>query len=85
MTDYFHAHNLVDPATAGRDRPFGIRATLPATDPMTRLIGSDWTQDLWFASKAERDTALEKMRKRHGYYREGDEVSVIYEPIDSGN
>ena len=37
--DYYHSHNLVNPAAAGVERRFGIRVTLPAGDTMRRLLG----------------------------------------------
>lgn len=82
MKNYFHAHNLVDPEAALRDRPFGIRASLPATDPFTRLVGKDWSREFWYASANERDAALRNMQERHGYYRMGDDVSVVYESVE---
>lgn len=82
MTDYSHRHNLVDPAVAGAERRFGIRYRLPSTDPFTRLVGTDWQREEWYPTRAERDEALSAKRTRHGYYREGDEVSVIYEAVD---
>ncbi|MEM7277622.1 MAG: hypothetical protein AAF385_05800 [Pseudomonadota bacterium] len=83
MSGFFHSHNLVNPDNADAPRPFGIRARLPASDPLTRLIGTDWSKDEWFASREERDQAFDAKCTRHGYYRIGDEVSVIYEKIDS--
>ncbi|MEL7537395.1 MAG: hypothetical protein AAFZ58_08180 [Pseudomonadota bacterium] len=82
MTDYSHRHNLVEPQHAGVDRPWGIRYRLPATDPFTRLVGTDWQREEWYPTREERDHALDNKRRRHGYYREGDEVSVIYEAVD---
>ncbi len=82
MTNFFHQHNLVEPEKAERERRFGIRASLPAGDPFTRLVGSDWTGEEWFPTRIERDAAYENKRTRHGFYRIGDEVSVIYEKID---
>ncbi len=82
MSNFFHAHNLVDPSSAERELRFGIRASLPSTDPFTRLVGTDWTRELWYADETERDTALAGMQQRHGYYRQGDDVSVVYQAIE---
>ncbi len=82
MANFYHSHNLVDPSTANAKRRFGIRYRVPAADPFTRLVGADWQREEWYASEAERDAALARKRRRHGYYRAGDEVSVIYEPVE---
>jgi len=37
--DYCHQHNLVDPASAGAERPYGIRVPLPAGDKMRNTLG----------------------------------------------
>lgn len=85
MRNFFHSHNLTDPSKADSMRLYGIRASLPASDPFTRLVGKDWAGEEWFASATERDQALEKKRERHGYYRQGDDVSVVYEAIDKND
>lgn len=82
MRNFFHSHNLPDPSTADTVMRYGIRASLPARDPFTRLVGSEWSGDQWYATRAERDQALDDKRQRHGYYRQGDDVSVVYEAID---
>jgi hypothetical protein len=74
-------HNLVD-AQTGATHPFGIRATIPKSDPFRRLLPDAWETFQWFATIAERDRALEDMSARHRYSRIGDEPSVIYEPVD---
>lgn len=79
--DYAHRHNLVDPDRANEDRPWGIRVTLPPADPFNNLVGSDWEKHHWYPTERERDEALEGMRTRHGYYRIGDEVSLIFEKV----
>ncbi|MEO0998036.1 MAG: hypothetical protein AAFX58_11005 [Pseudomonadota bacterium] len=81
--NFYHEHNLVDPRVADASRPFGIRVSLPGTDPFTRLVGTDWTKEHWYRSEAERDEAFENMRNRHGYYRIGDDVSLIFEKISA--
>ncbi|MEM8984383.1 MAG: hypothetical protein AAGC71_15230 [Pseudomonadota bacterium] len=80
--NYSHRHNLVRPEQAGADRPFGIRSRLPATDPFTRLVGETWEHIDWYATREDRDRALARKRDRHGYYRTGDDVSVIYEAVE---
>jgi len=83
--NFHHQHNIVNPEAAFADRTWGIRVTLPASDPFTRLVGSDWSKEHWYPSQAERDRALKNMRTRHGYYRIGDEVSLIFEEIQREN
>ena len=79
--DYCHQHNLVDPATAGADRRFGIRVTLPPTDTIRKILGNDWEKLHWYPSEAERDQAFEKMAARHGYYRDTDSPSQVLEKL----
>jgi len=79
--EYAHRHNLVDKDRAGQDRPWGIRVTLPPSDPFNNLVDENWEQYHWYATQRERDEALERMRTRHGYYRIGDEVSLIFEKV----
>ena len=78
---YCHQHNLVDPSTAGAERRFGIRITLPAGDTFNRLLGDGWERIHWFPTEAERDQAFERMAIRHGYYRETDTPTQILEKI----
>lgn len=74
-------HNLVTrPRTD--DKPFGVRASLRADDPFRRLVDADWESFYWFASAADRDTAMANMRKRHRYSRMGDAPTVRYEPVN---
>lgn len=79
--EYCHKHNLVDPASAGVERRFGIRVTLPPGDTFQRLFGDDWEMLHWYASEAERDTAFEQMAKRHGYYRGTDNPTQVLEKL----
>ncbi|MDX2410464.1 MAG: hypothetical protein QNK16_00565 [Woeseiaceae bacterium] len=79
--DYCHQHNLVDPATAGADRRFGIRVTLPANDTIRKILGNDWEKLHWYPSETERDQAFEKMATRHGYYRNTDSPSQVLEKL----
>ncbi len=79
--DYCHQHNLVDPATAGQDRNFGIRVTLPPNDTLRKVLGDDWAREHWYATEAERDDAFEHMAERHGYYRKTDTPTQVLEKI----
>lgn len=79
--DFCHQHNLVDPDTAGRERRFGIRVTLPATDTLRNVLGDDWERIHWFPTEEERDTAYERMAVRHGYYRNTDTPTQVLEKV----
>ncbi len=79
--DFCHPHNLVDPSTAGAERRFGIRVTLPEGDTLRKLLGDDWEKLHWYPSEAERDAAFEQMAIRHGYYRKSDSPTQILEKI----
>ncbi len=79
--DYCHKHNLVQPETAGAERKYGIRVTLPAGDTMRKILGDDWERLHWYPSEAERDSAYEKMAIRHGYYRKTDSPTQVLEKI----
>jgi len=79
--DFCHSHNLVQPETAGAERKFGIRVSLPAADTIAQLLGSDWERMHWYASEEKRDRAYESMAERHGYYRVTDNPSQVLEKI----
>ncbi len=79
--DFCHRHNLVAPETAGRERRFGIRVTLPADDTLRKIVGDDWERLHWFATAEERDAAFDNMAERHGYYRKTDSPTQILEKI----
>lgn len=81
VVDYCHQHNLVNPDTAGAERRFGIRVTLPPNDTIRKILGNDWEKLHWYPSEAERDQAFEKMAARHGYYRDTDSPSQILEKL----
>lgn len=74
-------HNL-STLTQDAAKPYGIRATIPASDPFSRLVDEQWEMLHWYAEAAERDEALADMRRRHEFSRIGDAPTVIYEPID---
>ena len=72
-------HNLNDQPPAAT--PFGIRVSLRARDPFTRLVGADWQKFHWFETERERDAVLADMASRHPYSRRGDEPTVIFEKV----
>lgn len=75
-----HEHNLTrDPETK---RTFGIRVKLAATDPLSRVIGTDFERTHWYASQTERDRALADMASEHLYSRRGDRPTLRFEAID---
>lgn len=79
--DYCHPHNLVEPDTAGAERRFGIRVTLPPGDTLRKVLGDDWERLLWYPTEAERDRVFENMAARHGYYRDTDTPTQVLEKI----
>lgn len=79
--NYCHPHNLVDPAAAGAERPYGIRVTLPAGDTMRKILGEDWEMLRWYRTEAERDAAFEDMALRHGYNRISDTPTQVLEKL----
>ena len=79
--EYCHRHNLADPQTAGAERPFGIRVTLPPGDTMRKILGDNWQRLHWYRTEAERDQAFDKMAERHGYYRNTDKPTQVLEKI----
>ena len=79
--DFYHQHNLVDPDSAGRERKFGIRVTLPSGDTFRNVVGDDWERMHWYATEQERDAAFEQMATRHGYYRDTDSPTQVLEKV----
>lgn len=79
--NYCHQHNLVDPDSAGRERTWGIRVSLPAGDTLRNILGDDWERLHWYPSEAERDEAFEQMAIRHGYYRNTDDPTQVLEKV----
>jgi len=79
--DYCHQHNLVDPALAAAERPYGIRVSLPAGDTLRKILGENWEQLHWYKTELERDRAFENMAQRHGYYRTTDAPTQILEKL----
>ena len=79
--DFCHQHNLVSPETAGAERRFGIKVSLPPGDTFARLFGDSWEKLHWYPSEPERDLAFDDMAARHGYYRTSDNPTQILEKI----
>ena len=77
--DICHAHNLNRQPPS--EKPYGIRVRLPAGDTFGRLLGSDWEQFHWFASRTERDRVLKDMAGEHCYSRQGDRPHLIHEAV----
>ena len=75
-----HEHNLRAPLPA--QRPYGIRVRLRRSDPFRSLLGDGWAKEHWFATRAERDTALAQMSGRYVYFRPGDQPTLEYQTID---
>jgi len=75
--EYCHKHNLVEPDKAGTARRFGIKVSLPAGDTFRSLLGDNWEKIHWYATEEERDSAYERMARRHGYYRQTDTPTQV--------
>lgn len=75
-----HDHNLRAPLP--ESRPFGIRVRLRKGDPISNLLGDAWEKQHWFATRAERDEALEQMSGRYVYFRPGDRPTLDFERVD---
>ncbi|MEO0574576.1 MAG: hypothetical protein AAF004_03870 [Pseudomonadota bacterium] len=80
--NHCHTHNLVDPAQASVDKPWGITVTVPPTDPFNLLVGGKFEKSHWFETQQLRDSAFRTMRERHGFYRVGDDPSIILTRVD---
>ena len=61
---------------------YGIRVSAPPQDPFLRLVGRDWHTFHWFATREERDRAMQEMGMRHRYSRIGDAPSIVLEPVE---
>ena len=75
-----HEHNLREPLP--QNKPYGIRVTMPASDPLRNLVGGDWEKLHWFATRAERDEWLRQMSGRYVYFRPGDRPTLEFATID---
>lgn len=78
--DICHPHNLNQDLT--REKRFGIRVSLPPGDTFLDVIGADWSRYHWFSSAAERDRALEDMRREHLYSRQGDRPTLLFVALE---
>ncbi len=63
-------------------KPFGVRVSLRSSDPFRKLLGQDWSRTHWFATAAERDTALADMSREHDYSRSGDAPALRFEKVE---
>ena len=75
-----HEHNLRAPLP--EKRPYGVRVTMPSSDPLRNLLGGDWEKVHWFATRAERDAAIQEMSSRYVYFRPGDRPTLEFSTID---
>lgn len=75
------AHNLRTPPIE-KLQPYGVRVSLPSGDPFRKLLGPEWSRVHWYATRAERDAALEEMSRRHEYSRSGDRPSLVFEKVE---
>jgi len=78
--DVCHTHTLVKPLDG--PKPYGIRVAIRPTDTFARLLGKDWQQHHWFATREERDRTLAEMASEHLYSRSGDKPTLIFEPVE---
>ncbi len=62
--------------------PPAICGSAPPGDPFTQLVGSNWHSFHWFATREERDRAMQEMGARHRYSRIGDVPSVVLDPVE---
>jgi hypothetical protein len=64
-------------------KPYGVRVSMPATDPFRKIIGAEWSRTHWYGTTAERDAALLDMSRRHEYSRGGDKPSLVFEKVEN--
>jgi hypothetical protein len=62
--------------------PYGVRVSLPAEDPLRKLLGPQWHRLHWYASTDERDAAIVEMSRRHEYSRKTDVPSLVFEKVE---
>jgi hypothetical protein len=62
--------------------PYGIRVSLPAGDPFRKLLGPEWQRLHWYATPADRDTAMREMSRRHEYSRVTDKPALVFQKIE---
>jgi hypothetical protein len=75
-----HDHNLR--AALPEVLPFGILVRLRKGDPFRNLVGEDWQKEHWFATRPERERALEQMSGRYLYFRPGDQPTLDFERLE---
>lgn len=75
------SHNLRAPPVE-KLRPFGIRVSLPAEDPLRKLLGPEWHKLHWYPTAEERDGALAEMSRRHEYSRKTDKPSLVFQKVE---
>jgi hypothetical protein len=78
--DICHPHNLLKPLDT--PKPYGIRVTMRPNDTFARLLGTGWHREHWYATREERDTALDEMSCEHLYSRRGDKPTLVFETVD---
>jgi hypothetical protein len=68
----------------GVARRFGIKVTLPESDPMRapHLLGEDWAYWRWYPTEEERDRAFDEMQSTPVYYRLGDRPSQVLTRVE---
>jgi hypothetical protein len=66
-----------------RQRPYGIRVSLPPGDPFRKLLGPEWHRLHWYPTPDERDAALAEMSRRHQYSRAGDRPSLLFDKVEN--
>jgi hypothetical protein len=76
----YHEHNLAEPLP--KNCGFGLRLKLRSTDPFSNLVGKDWEKEHWYATREERDRALQEMSSRYLYFRPGDQPVIEFEKIE---
>ena len=75
-----HDHNLRE--ALAQTRPFGIRVRLRKSDPFRNLVGDDWQKEHWFATRPDREQALEQMSSRYIYFLPGDRPTLDFKSVD---
>jgi hypothetical protein len=75
-------HNLRSPPPEPAALRYGIRVTMPANDPLRRVLGNDWHKEHWFVTREERDETLRDMASRHAFSRIGDTPSIRLDAIE---
>jgi hypothetical protein len=78
--DICHPHNVNKPLDA--PKPYGVRVSMRSNDTFARLLGTGWHREYWFATREERDAALDDMAGEHKYSRPGDKPTLKFEPVE---